>query len=175
MVRFIVLLLAADVKQVLPDLHSNAALPSFTPPYFPCINPHALCLSLALLFSLTVIKRNVVITGWQTDFKWHTGAFLFCQYFNQKPITGLYKLGQQPLSPRRHFGAYSYYALLMRESFHCSKYFVCIVAVGADQNHWQDSNQDGLLSTGILRHVPILPNDPWCADCLSFFLRETID
>lgn len=65
----------------------------------------------------------------------------------------------------------------MRASIHGSKQnsFVCAIVAANVDIPWAILHLAGLLGTGISRRLPILPNDPWCDDCLSFSLRETID
>lgn len=86
----------------------------------------------------------------------------------------LHKLSLKPLSPKVHFGAFICYVnVLMRSSFH-SKALPCTYQsrfVHVDQNMtvWH------LWAQAHWGACPLFLNEPWCSDCLSFFLRVTID
>lgn len=86
----------------------------------------------------------------------------------------LHKLSLKPLSHKVHFGAFICYVnVLMRSSFH-SKALSCTYQsrfVHVDQNMtvWH------LWAQAHWGACPLFLNEPWCSDCLSFFLRITMD
>lgn len=177
MVWFIFLLLVADVKQVMLDLHSVAALASFTPAHFMkpflCVCPW-ICLSSALLCSLTIKCCNYAAANWLLVTCWQL-FFIYLFYSADNLIRS-----QSLFCINSDWGHCLPDSILVPTVIIVCWWELLSNVVNSsfvrkEVNVEKRYATLGLVGTGISRRVPISPNDPWCDDCLSCRPRDMID